>query len=340
MKFISLTTKLLHYLPSEISHFIALKSLKILDLFGILPLIIGPIDIKNSNLKNLGKIENLKNRLGFAAGLDKNGEYVDCLAALGVGFIEIGTVTPRAQPGNKKPRLFRDVNKKSILNRLGFNNKGVDRLVSNIKARKSDIPIGISIGKNFDTSNDNAYEDYKICMKKVYEFSSYIAINISSPNTQDLRKLSGEEYLDSLLRELKKVQIELSLNFGYRPIFLKISPDENLNNIENICKLILKNEIDGIICTNTTLEHNEKYGEGGLSGKPLREKSTDTVITVKKFLGEEVTIIASGGVMSVADYNEKIASGADLVQIYTGFIFEGPKLVDDILNQDKHQRNT
>jgi len=336
VKFISLATKFLHFFPSEISHYLALKSLKILDLFGILHLIVGRIAFKNSNFETLGKIEHLENRLGFAAGLDKNGEYIDCLAALGIGFIEVGTVTPKAQSGNKKPRLFRDINKKSILNRLGFNNKGVDRLVANIKARKSHIPIGISIGKNFDTPNEYAYKDYRTCMEKVYEFSSYIAINISSPNTQDLRKLSAAEYLDSLLRELKNVQSELSLNFGYRPIFLKISPDENKDNLENICKSILKNEIDGIICTNTTIEHKEKYGDGGLSGKPLREKSTNAIINVKKFLGEDVAIIASGGVMSVADYNEKIACGADLVQIYTGFIFEGPKLIHDILNRDAH----
>ena len=185
-------------LPPEVSHTLALKSLNILYRTNLLKLFYKPVKTHDFNLLGL----NFKNKLGVAAGLDKNGEYIDCLAALGVGFIEIGTVTPKAQPGNKKPRLFRDINNKSILNRLGFNNKGVDRIVKNIKARKSHIPIGISIGKNFDTSNENACQDYKICMEKVYEFSSYIAINISSPNTQDLRKLSGEVYLDSLLSEL------------------------------------------------------------------------------------------------------------------------------------------
>tara|TARA_Y100000768_G_C23954107_1_gene671804 strand:- start:719 stop:1732 length:1014 start_codon:yes stop_codon:yes gene_type:complete len=333
MKLISLLTKLLHYLPSELSHHIALKGLQISYRTGILGLLLWQDSIKPDNSSKNTRIGvDLINRLGFAAGLDKNGQYIDCLAALGVGFIEVGTVTPRPQPGNPKPRLFRNKKDKSIINRLGFNNGGVDKLVLNLKQRKSSIPLGISIGKNFDTPIELAVEDYSKCMKKVYEYSDYIAINISSPNTLHLRDLSSKEYLDSLLGELKSIQNDLSLHYGYKPLYLKISPDEELHNIKEICRSILNKKIDGIICSNTTIDHQDGLTLGGLSGAPLKNKSNQILKTVKDIVDTKVSIIASGGVMSDADYQEKLKAGADLVQIYTGFIYEGPQLIKDILS--------
>ncbi|MDC0509756.1 quinone-dependent dihydroorotate dehydrogenase, partial [Gammaproteobacteria bacterium] len=294
--------------------------------------------IRKANSQNNSQIENklklfgnFRNSLGIAAGLDKNAEYVDCLAALDIGFIEVGTVTPRPQPGNPKPRIFRNRKERYLINRLGFNNDGVDNLVNNLKKRKSSIPIGISIGKNFDTPNDNAFIDYLICLERVYEYASYIAVNISSPNTKNLRDLSSKEYLDSLLKKLKLKRDSLSGKFGYKPFFVKISPDEDLQRIDEICKIILANQIEGIICSNTTIVHHDNR-QGGLSGAPLKKKSTDILNFVRKRVGDDVILIASGGVMSAPDYQEKINSGADLVQIYTGFIFEGPKLIKDIIS--------
>ena len=340
MKIISITTKVLHYLPEEVSHFLALKGLKIAFNTGILQFLVSnkknlvSAELSDESFKNLTKLKNLRSRLGIAAGLDKDGEYIDCLAALGVGFIEVGTVTPRPQPGNDKPRIFRNIKDKSILNRLGFNNKGVDALVARLKRKKSDIPVGVSIGKNFDTPLEKAQDDYLICMEKVYRYSDYLAINISSPNTKNLRDLSSQDYLNNLLGELKKLQKKLCKRYGYRPLYLKISPDENIDAIENICNSILDNNLDGIICSNTTIQHNDENGRGGISGLPLFKKSTECLKKVKEIVGEEVLIIASGGVMSAQDFQEKLSSGANLVQIYTGFIFEGPELVQNILNHE------
>ena len=340
MKIISIATKVLHYLPEEVSHFLALKGLKIAFNTGILQFLVSnkknlvSAELSNESFENLAKLKNLKSRLGIAAGLDKDGEYIDCLAALGVGFIEVGTVTPRPQPGNDKPRIFRNVKDRSILNRLGFNNKGVDALVRRLKKKKSDIPVGVSIGKNFDTPLEKAQDDYLICMEKVYRYSDYLAINISSPNTKNLRDLSSQDYLNNLLGELKKLQKKLCKKHGYRPLYLKISPDETIDAIENICNSIVDNNLDGIICSNTTIQHNDKNGKGGISGLPLFKKSTECLKKVKEIVGEEVLIIASGGVMSAQDFQEKLSSGADLVQIYTGFIFEGPELVQNILNHE------
>ena len=273
------------------------------------------------------------NSLGIAAGLDKNGDYVDSLAALGFGFLEIGTVTPKPQYGNKKPRLYRDKSSKAIINRMGFNNKGVDYLVKKLKKRKSVIPVGVSIGKNFDTPNNLAVKDYIYCLDKVFDIANYVAVNISSPNTQDLRKFESKNELTNLIKSIKERQLELSENHKYKPLLLKISPDNDKKGIEDICEILLRFSIDGLICTNTTVNHNHISGSGGLSGGPLMGPSSETLRIARKFLGDQFPIIASGGVMSKEDYLQKIDAGADLVQIYTGFIFEGPKLIDDIINQ-------
>ena len=331
MYLLSITTKLFHFLPEEISHRLALNGLKILHSIGLLNLLLE----KGPNAKQICKSPNdvrtYQNKLGIAAGLDKDGEYIDCLSSLGIGFIEVGTVTPKPQYGNAKPRLFRNRKDKSLLNRLGFNNNGVISLVENLKERKSNIPIGVSIGKNFDTPNEQAYEDYLFCMEKVYQYSNYIAINISSPNTKELRNLSSKEFLKDLLLKIKEKQDLLSKSFNYVPIFLKISPDESQKDLEEICSCIMESKIDGIITSNTSVNHKNKNGYGGLSGSPLKYRATENLKFIKNIVGNKIPIIASGGVMSVADYQEKINAGADLVQVYTGFIFEGPKLIQDIL---------
>jgi len=276
----------------------------------------------------------LDNRLGLAAGLDKNGDFIDSLAALGFGFLEIGTVTPRPQLGNSKPRLIKLIKEKALVNKMGFNNKGVDYLIEKLVLKKSNIPLGISIGKNFDTPNSMAFQDYIICLNKVYEHCSYIAVNISSPNTKDLRNLQSRAELDNLLKKLKVRQNELALIHGYKPLFVKISPDNSNSILEGICESLLKNKIDGVICSNTTSDHNYFKGEGGLSGSPLLNKSTNVLKFIRKKLGKDFPIIASGGVMTANNFEEKLASGADLVQIYTGFIYEGPNLVKKIIDQD------
>ncbi len=326
----SVFTKLLHFLPSEFSHGLALKSLKLLHSLGILKFFLKQPSY-NANFEDRD-LRNHSNLVGLAAGLDKNGDYIDSLASLGLGFIEVGTVTPKAQEGNPKPRIFRNSKEKSLLNRLGFNNKGADHLVKNLKNKKTKILIGTSIGKNFDTPNEQASEDYIYCLDRVYEHSDYIAINISSPNTKDLRNLSKDVLLNKLLKDLKNKQGDLSAIHGYKPIFVKISPDESIEDLFTICKSIKDNSIDGIICSNTTVDHNNENGSGGISGKPLKEKATKNLIEVRKMLGTDFTIIASGGVMSSQDYVDRINNGANFVQIYTGLIFEGPKLITDIVN--------
>ena len=334
MKILSFFTKLLHFLPSEFSHRLALNSLKFLHVTGLLKLLL-PTQKHRSIAKKEEKeqfLEKFKNRVGFAAGLDKNGDYIDCLAALGVGFIEVGTVTPVAQNGNPKPRLFRNRSEKSLLNRLGFNNKGVDYVMNNLKNRQSKIIIGTSIGKNNNTPNEFAYRDYLSCLDKVYEFSDYVAVNISSPNTKALRELSDESYLRILLSKIKSKQETLTYSFGHKPIFIKVSPDEELDNLKNICNLIIELQLDGIICSNTTVDHLDSNGRGGISGAPLRKKATEKQLFIKDIVKNNIPIIASGGVMSVEDYQERVDSGADLVQVYTGFIYEGPKLILDLVN--------
>ncbi|MBY0575484.1 MAG: quinone-dependent dihydroorotate dehydrogenase [Gallionellaceae bacterium] len=282
------------------------------------------------------------NPVGLAAGLDKNGDCIDGLAALGFGFIEIGTITPLPQPGNTRPRLFRLPQANAIINRMGFNNDGVDKLIENVRHADYRGILGINIGKNAATPIEHAAEDYLICLRKVYAHASYITVNISSPNTKNLRQLQGEGALDHLLMLLKAEQQKLADAHGkYVPIALKIAPDIEDEQIAQIARLLVLHRIDGVIATNTTLSRegvdNLPHGteNGGLSGAPLREKSTAVIRRLAAELqacaeqkGSSVPpIIGAGGILSGADAAEKISAGAALVQLYSGLIYRGPALV-------------
>jgi len=274
------------------------------------------------------------NAVGLAAGLDKNGEAIDGLAAFGFGFLEIGTVTPRPQPGNPKPRMFRIPAKKAIINRMGFNNHGVDNLLSRVKSSKYRGVLGINIGKNFDTPIEKAADDYLICLDKVYAHASYVTVNISSPNTKNLRQLQGESELDDLLSQLKARQTRLADQHGrYVPMTLKIAPDMDEAQITNIADALRRHRIDGVIATNTTIGREGVEGQahateaGGLSGAPVREKSNRVIATLAQKLAGELPIIGVGGITEAAHAAEKIKAGASLVQLYTGFIYGGPELV-------------
>jgi dihydroorotate dehydrogenase len=279
-----------------------------------------------------------KNPVGLAAGLDKNGECIEAFGAMGFGFIEVGTVTPRPQSGNDKPRLFRLIQAEGIINRMGFNNLGVDHLVENVKKAKYDGVIGINIGKNKDTPIENGADDYLICMEKVYQHAGYIAVNISSPNTPGLRSLQYGDALDELLALLKEKQSELAkVHDKYVPLALKIAPDLSDDEIKQICASLLKNKIDGVIATNTTLDRSlvsgMKYANeaGGLSGRPVQLRSTEVIKALYKELGEQIPIIGVGGIDSYVSAKEKLFAGAKLVQVYSGFIYKGPRLVRDIV---------
>jgi dihydroorotate dehydrogenase len=272
--------------------------------------------------------------VGVAAGLDKNAEHVDGLAALGFGFIECGTVTPRPQPGNPKPRLFRLVQAEALINRLGFNNQGVARFLANAHRAKYRGILGLNIGKNFDTPNERAVDDYLACLRAVYARASYVAVNVSSPNTKGLRELQHERALAALLKSLKREQAELAQRHGkYTPIALKIAPDLEPAAIAGIAKLLVRHAIDGVIATNTTVSREQVEGmahtdeAGGLSGRPLRARSTAVIRALAKALDGALPIIGVGGVLSGRDAREKIDAGATLVQIYTGLIYRGPDLV-------------
>ena len=271
------------------------------------------------------------NRIGLAAGMDKNADYIEPLSYLGFGFLELGTLTPRSQAGNIKPRLFRLTKEKSLINRMGFNNKGIEHAVEKIKNSNSEAILGISIGKSSDTSLEKAVGDYLFCLEKAYPVCDYVAVNISSPNTKDLRKLESEEYFSSLITNLKKRQEASSKELGYKPMVLKLSPDLQDLDLEIICKEILDKDIDGIICSNTSVSHNYNH-QGGLGGELLFEICNRSLTSFRSFLGSSFPIIASGGVMSRHHFEKKLDLGADLVQVYTGMIYKGPVLVKHILS--------
>jgi dihydroorotate dehydrogenase len=274
----------------------------------------------------------------MAAGMDNNGDYIDALGSVGFGFVEIGTVTPRPQPGNPKPRVFRIEKAKAMINRLGFNNKGVDYLVRQVQKRKFSGILGINIGKNFDTPNDKAVDDYLIGLEKVYPHADYITINISSPNTKNLRDLQDAEQLDALLGALNSRRIELADEFDKRvPLVIKVAPDLEDQQIPEIAEVVKRSEFDGLIATNTTISREEVKGlphaeeQGGLSGAPVKDRSNHVLAAFRAALPAEIALIGTGGITCGEDAAEKIKLGADLVQFYTGFVYEGPDLVTDCL---------
>ena len=323
--------KLLFLIPPETAHHLTLKALSLVNRIGIL----NNSNISDSAVNVMGI--NFPNRVGLAAGLDKNGEYIQALSALGFGFIEIGTVTPRPQPGNTKPRLFRLPAAKAIINRMGFNNKGIDYLTDQVvEARNKGFTgiIGINIGKNFNTFVENATDDYLIGLRVAYPYADYITVNISSPNTPGLRSLQYGDELDNLLSALKLEQVKLAAQYKkYKPIAIKVAPDLTKEEIKGIAEALLKNNMDGLIATNTTLSREAVccmlHGDeaGGLSGEPVKEISTKVIRQFSSCLKGEIPIIGVGGIASVKDAQEKLDAGASLVQIYTGLIYEGPNLV-------------
>ena len=326
----NLFLKILRLLPPEIAHKIALDLLSLSYKFGILSFIFRKPNDENCSFAGM----DLSNRLGTAAGLDKNGDYIDCLGALGFGFLEVGTVTPMPQYGNPKPRVFRNFDENSIINRLGFNNMGVDRLVKNLKSRSFDGIVGVNVGANKNSNDEERINDYLHCIEKVHKYADYITVNVSSPNTPNLRNLQNDANLLNLVSKVDKLVNKLQIEI---PLFLKISPDENNITIENIVEIVKNSVFSGIVATNTTVDKtvlsNIKYKniEGGLSGEPLMRKSTEMIELINKKANKTIPIVGVGGVMNREDYLEKITSGAGLVQIYTGFVLKGPKIVSQIL---------
>ncbi len=323
-------------LNAERAHDFTLKNLKRLERSGLLNLYPRPPKCQPRKVMGL----EFPNPVGLAAGLDKNGAYIDALSMLGFGFIEIGTITPRAQPGNPKPRMFRLPEAEGIINRFGFNNLGVDALLRNVAAAKYQGILGINIGKNFDTPNERAVDDYLHCLRKVYAHASYVTVNISSPNTKNLRALQEKDALAELLRTLKAEQQVLADQHGrYVPIALKIAPDLDAAQIADIASLLMEYRFDGVIATNTTLARDLVQGlphaeeTGGLSGAPVRDRSTAVIKALSEHLQGALPIIGVGGILGADDAAAKIAAGASLVQIYSGLVYRGPVLVSEVCHK-------
>ena len=340
----SLIRPALFSMDPEKAHHFTLPSLQKLHQLGLSSLIGKP----QEDARTVMGIR-FPNPVGLAAGLDKDGAYIDGLASLGFGSIEIGTVTPRAQPGNPLPRMFRLPKAEAIINRMGFNNGGVDAFVRNVQNsrffQEKQGVLGLNIGKNADTPIERAADDYLHCLSKVYPYASYVTVNISSPNTKNLRQLQGAGELDSLLSQLKEAQQRLAdQHKHYVPVALKIAPDIDAEQIKTIADALLRHRIDGVIATNTTitrdavlgLEHAEEAG--GLSGKPVFEPSNRVIRALKAELGDALPIIGVGGIFSGEDAVTKMQAGASLVQLYSGLIYQGPGLIKDCASALRRMR--
>ncbi|MCX4028980.1 quinone-dependent dihydroorotate dehydrogenase [Endozoicomonas sp. SM1973] len=327
-----LVRQLLFKFSAETSHELGLDMIGAGERLGLTQRFIKPIPEQPVEVMGL----RFPNPVGLAAGLDKNADYLAGLGALGFGFIEVGTVTPRPQPGNPKPRLFRLPEAEAIINRMGFNNKGVDHLVEQVKCSRYQGILGINIGKNLDTPVEKAVDDYLICLNKVYPYADYVTVNISSPNTPGLRSLQYGDALAALLARLKEAQAKLASQYQKQvPLAVKIAPDMTAEEISQVAEVFLAHQIDGVIATNTTIDKNQvshlPHGneQGGLSGKPLVEQSTEVIKQLAQVLKRQIPIIGVGGIHDAASAAAKIEAGAALVQIYSGFIYQGPQLIRD-----------
>ena len=329
-------------LDAEHAHGLGLKALELAYRTGTSPLLAKKVEPLPTRAFGL----TFPNPVGLAAGLDKNGAHIDALLALGFGFVEIGTVTPRAQAGNPKPRMFRLPQHKAVINRLGFNNEGVDALVRNVeRARRKDGLLGINIGRNKDTSNDRAASDYLYCLERVYPLADYITVNISSPNTAGLRELQEEQALRQLIGALRESQEELGAQHGKRvPMLVKIAPDLSDEDIDAVARVLRDLSVDGVIATNTTVsrisvqEHRLAHETGGLSGSPLLGQSTMVLRKLRTRLPDSIPVIGVGGILSGADAVAKMAAGAAMVQFYTGMVYRGPELVPECVEAIRRRR--
>ncbi|WP_426417432.1 quinone-dependent dihydroorotate dehydrogenase [Aestuariirhabdus sp. LZHN29] len=329
----SLARSLLFTLDPEVAHDLSLDLMGAANRLGVSSLLTSKVSPRPCTVMGI----QFANPVGLAAGLDKNGDCIDGLGALGFGFLELGTVTPRPQPGNPKPRLFRLPEKQAIINRMGFNNKGVEHLIANVKRAQYKGVIGINIGKNFDTPVEEASSDYLTSFERVYPHADYITVNISSPNTPGLRSLQHGDIFRELLERLKEAQHRLHQSTNrYVPVAIKIAPDMVEDELVALARVLVEQEIDGVIATNTTLDREAVAGldhaeeAGGLSGDPVRERSTATIRLLAQELGGRLPIIGVGGISNAASAAEKIAAGASLVQLYSGFVYKGPSLIAEV----------
>ncbi len=323
--------------PPEFIHHFTFNFLKLAGKVpGLMKLISSFHQIENKKLERTLFGITFKNPVGLAAGFDKDARLIDELSTFGFGFIEIGTLTPKPQPGNEKPRLFRLPKDQAVINRMGFNNQGVDVAVERLKNRKSTVIVGGNIGKNKVTPNEKAFEDYNTCFEALYPYVDYFVVNVSSPNTPNLRALQEKEPLKKLLSEVKSLSLAKEKP---KPVLLKIAPDLNELQLNDVVEILLETKTDGVIATNTTIsrdglttapEEVTAIGNGGLSGKPLTHRSTEVIAFLRSKLSAHYPIIGVGGIMSAQDAIDKLNAGADLIQIYTGFIYEGPGLVNAI----------